>query len=127
MREDSFKTVVYSFVVADLFHYGHLQLLMTAKSLGEYHICGVLTDEAAAAYRPRPISNLDERIGVISSVKYVDRVIPKQTDGKLSSPLSSGPRCGIVAIILPTTSRPSSSGNDGPTIPHIPHISVSHY
>ena len=75
MNGDSFKTVVYTFVVADLFHYGHLQLLMTAKSLGDYHICGVLTDEAAAAYRPRPISNLDERIAVTSSIKYVDRVM----------------------------------------------------
>jgi cytidyltransferase-like protein len=75
MRRELVKSVVYSFVVADLFHYGHLQLLMTAKSLGDLHICGVLTDEAAAAYRPHPISNFEERVGVISSIKYVDRVM----------------------------------------------------
>ena len=69
------RTVVYSFVVADLFHYGHLQLLQTAKALGDYHICGVLTDEAAATYRPRPITNFDERVAVISSIRTVDRVV----------------------------------------------------
>lgn len=75
VNREPFKTVVYSFVVADLFHYGHLQLLMTAKSLGDFHVCGVLTDDAAAAYRPHPITNLEERIQVISSIKYVDRVM----------------------------------------------------
>lgn len=69
------RRVVYSFVVADLFHYGHLQLLQTAKSLGDYHICGVLTDEAAQSYRPSPISNFEERIAVISNIKCVDRVM----------------------------------------------------
>lgn len=69
------KEVVYTFVVADLFHYGHLQLLQTAKNLGDYHICGVLTDEAAQTYRPRPITNLDERLAVVSSLTCIDRVV----------------------------------------------------
>lgn len=74
-KPDIPKTIVYSFVVADLFHYGHLQLLKTAHSLGDYHICGVLTDEAAVTYRPRPVSNLDERIAVLSQIKCIDRVV----------------------------------------------------
>lgn len=69
------KTVVYSFVVADLLHYGHLQLLQTAKQLGDLHICGVLTDDAAATYRARPITNFDERVAIISSIRVVDRVM----------------------------------------------------
>ena len=69
--------VVYSFVVADLFHYGHLQLLQTAKSLGDLHICGVLSDEAAETYRTRPMANFEERLAVISNIKCVDRVIPQ--------------------------------------------------
>jgi len=75
MKNKNIKAVVYSFVVADLFHYGHLQLLKTAKSLGDYHICGVLTDEAAETYRTRPIANLDERIAVLSDIKSIDRVM----------------------------------------------------
>ena len=43
------KKVVYSPVVADLFHYGHLQSLKFANTQGDYHICGVLTDQAAAS------------------------------------------------------------------------------
>lgn len=69
------KTVVYSFVVADLLHYGHLQLLQTAKQLGDLHICGVLTDDAAATYRARPITNFDERVAIVSSIRVVDRVM----------------------------------------------------
>ena len=69
------ERVVYSFVVADLFHYGHLQLLKTAKEAGDLHICGVLSDEAVAAYKHRPVANFEERKAVISSICYVDRVV----------------------------------------------------
>jgi len=69
--------VVYSFVVGDLFHYGHLQLLQTAKKLGDLHVCGVLTDEAAASYRSLPIANFEERSAVISSLRCVDKVVPQ--------------------------------------------------
>jgi glutamine kinase len=67
--------VVYSFVVADLFHFGHLQLLKTAKALGDYHVCGVLSDEAVETYRNRPVANYDERHAVISSIDCVDHVV----------------------------------------------------
>lgn len=69
--------VVYSFVVGDLFHYGHLQLLQTAKNLGDLHVCGVLTDEAAASYRSLPIANFEERSAVISCLRCVDQVVPQ--------------------------------------------------
>jgi len=67
--------VIYSPAVADLFHYGHLQSLKFAQSLGDYHICGVLTDEAVESYRRKPISNLTEREAIISSLNCVDRVV----------------------------------------------------
>jgi cytidyltransferase-like protein len=69
------RKVVYSPIVADLFHYGHLQSLKFAQSLGDYHICGVLTDEAVESYRRQPIANLAEREAIISSLSCVDRVI----------------------------------------------------
>ena len=71
------KSVVYSFVVGDLFHYGHLQLLQAAKKFGELHVCGVLTDEAAISYRSRPIANFEERSSVISCLRCVDQVVPQ--------------------------------------------------
>lgn len=75
IERSKIKKVVYSPIVADLFHYGHLQSLKFAHSLGDYHICGVLTDEAVGSYRRKPISNLKERKAIISSLNCVDRFI----------------------------------------------------
>ena len=69
------KKVVYSPVVADLFHYGHLQSLLFANALGEYHICGVETDQAVLAYRRKPIATLEERKAILEQLKFIDRVM----------------------------------------------------
>ena len=37
------KKISYSFVIADLFHYGHLRVLEKAKKMSDHHICGVLS------------------------------------------------------------------------------------
>lgn len=67
--------LAYSPVVADLFHYGHLQVLKTAAENSDYHVCGVITDEAANTYRPEPVSNYEEREAVVESIEYVDEVM----------------------------------------------------
>ncbi|MBS3085525.1 adenylyltransferase/cytidyltransferase family protein [Candidatus Pacearchaeota archaeon] len=79
IEKEKIKNIVYSFVVADMFHYGHLQLLEKANELADYHICGVLTDKGAVSYRKKPIANFEERKAIISALRCVDRVIP-QTD-----------------------------------------------
>jgi glutamine kinase len=79
VKKNLFVKVVYTFVVGDLFHYGHLQLLQTAKSLGDYHICGVLTDDAAVTFRQKPIANLEERLAVLSSINCIDRVVVQES------------------------------------------------
>ena len=75
MKKDNIKKVVYSAVVADLFHYGHLQSLKFAKSKGDYLICGILTDEAAKYYKKILISNFKERKEIISNLNFVDDVM----------------------------------------------------
>ncbi|MCH7676979.1 hypothetical protein IH879_18820 [candidate division KSB1 bacterium] len=45
-KKEKISKVVYSTLIVDLFHYGHLQSLKFANSQGDYHICGVLTDKA---------------------------------------------------------------------------------
>lgn len=45
VKKEKICRIVYSFVTADLFHYGHLRLLQTANELGDLHIHGVLTNE----------------------------------------------------------------------------------
>ena len=79
VEKDKARIVVYSFVVADLFNYGHLNLLQKANELGDYHICGVLTDKATSEYKENPIANLEERKAIISNLRCVDMVIPQST------------------------------------------------
>ena len=67
--------VVYTSLVGDLFHVGHLNLLRRAKELGDYLIVGVLTDEAVAEYKRKPIVSTSERMEIIKAIKYVDEVI----------------------------------------------------
>lgn len=75
VEKEKIKTIVYSSVAGDLFHYGHLRLLQTANTLGDFHICGVLTDEAIKSYKEGPIAGLKERKAIISSLRSVDMVI----------------------------------------------------
>ena len=69
------KRIAYSGVVADLFHYGHLHSLEFAKSISDYNICGVLTDEAVEKYRTKPIANFEERKAVVANLRCVDRLM----------------------------------------------------
>lgn len=82
-RDTIFKadkgTIVYTYVVCDLFHYGHLRLLKQAKSLGDWLIVGVLTDKATSAYKRKPIIPFEERMEIVKQIKYVDRVVPQYT------------------------------------------------
>ncbi len=71
--------IVYTTVAADLFHYGQLQFLEKANELGDYHICGVLTDSAMHEYRKKPVANFMERKSIISGLRCVDMVIPQNT------------------------------------------------
>ena len=43
--------IVYSSTTGDLFNYGQLKLLEEAKKLSDFHICGVLTNEAIKFYK----------------------------------------------------------------------------
>ena len=36
------QRICYTFLIGDLFHYGHLKLLQQAKQVSDYHICGVV-------------------------------------------------------------------------------------
>lgn len=75
VEKEKIKSIVYTPVTGDLFHYGHLRLLETANTLGDFHICGVLIDEAIASYKKGPIAGLKERKSIISSLRCVDMVM----------------------------------------------------
>ena len=67
---------VYTDMVADLFHYGHVELLRKARALGDYLLVGICDDDAVAANKRRPILTMKERIAAIAGCRYVDEVIP---------------------------------------------------
>jgi len=67
--------IVYTYVVADLLHLGHLRCLQQAKRLGNYLIVGVLTDEATMAYKRMPIIPFEERIVLVANIRCVDEVV----------------------------------------------------
>ncbi|MBM3207344.1 MAG: adenylyltransferase/cytidyltransferase family protein [Chlamydiae bacterium] len=73
--EKTNKVVVYTDVVGDLFHLGHVEFFKRARALGDYLIVGVLEDHVVEEYKRTPILTLEERVRVIQACKYVDEVI----------------------------------------------------
>ena len=60
------EIVVYTSMVADLFHIGHLNLIKRAKKLGTTLIVGVIVDECVYEYKGRtPIFSTNERKSII--------------------------------------------------------------
>ena len=67
---------IYVDMVGDLFHINHINLIKKAKNFGKYLIVGVHSDSDVESYKCTPILTMEERIGIIESCKYVDKVIP---------------------------------------------------
>ena len=60
----------------DLFHIGHLNSLKKAYELCNSLIVGVDSDERVFQYKHKyPIIPEDQRIAIVSAIKYVDLVI----------------------------------------------------
>ncbi|MDC1050746.1 adenylyltransferase/cytidyltransferase family protein [Candidatus Marinimicrobia bacterium] len=72
----------YTTGVYDLFHIGHLNLLRKAKSYCEKLIVGVSTDDLVAYKNKKAVIPFEERIEIISSIKYVDDVIKQKNFDK---------------------------------------------
>ena len=72
------KKSVYVGMSADLVHPGHLNIIKTARELGEVTV-GILTDEAIASYKRVPFMSYEHRKEVIENIKGVARVVPQTT------------------------------------------------
>ena len=73
------KIVVYTYICGDIFHKGHLYYLKNAKSVGNFLIVGVLTDEAVMEKKNKPIICFEERIELVKELKMVDIAVPQYT------------------------------------------------
>ncbi len=63
----------------DLLHWGHIRLLQRAKSLGDYLIVGLSTDEFNAGKGKQAYHPYEERKAMLEAIRYVDLVIPEET------------------------------------------------
>ena len=70
----------------DLLHYGHINLLRRAKSLGDYLVVGLSTDEFNNKEKNKECYfDYENRKLLLDAVRYVDLVIPEENwDQKIS-------------------------------------------
>ena len=61
----------------DLFHVGHVNLLRRARSLGDYLVVALSTDEFNAGKHKHSFFSYEERKAIVESCRYVDLVIPE--------------------------------------------------
>ena len=68
----------YAIMVADLFHYGHVEYLKqiyAMKNPGDLVFIGILDDETVKAYKRTPVLSIDCRKKVLEACRYVDKVL----------------------------------------------------
>lgn len=96
MAEKKYK-VGYTTGVFDMFHIGHLNILRRAKEQCEYLIVGVTTDELCEKNKKKlPIICEEERIAIVSAIRYVDRVVLQNDMDKLAAVRKYGVRAVFV-------------------------------
>ena len=74
----------YTTGVFDLFHIGHLNIIRRAKENCDKLIVGITTDELLLNYKnKKPVIPFEERLKIVESIKYVDKVVPQNDMNKL--------------------------------------------
>jgi len=63
---------IYTKVVADLFHMGHVNFFRNARALGDKLVVHVVDDTRVTMAKRKPIMSQAERIALVSACKYVD-------------------------------------------------------
>lgn len=79
----------------DILHYGHLQLLTYAKSLGTHLTVAIDSDARVQLLKgpSRPVNRLFERLSLLEGLRVVDQVISFDSDGELIDLIS---KCDIM-------------------------------
>lgn len=74
------KKIIYTAGTYDLFHFGHLNILLKARKLGSSLIVGVSTDRLIRSYKGlKPTICYRDRVAVIKALKCVAKVIKQDT------------------------------------------------
>ena len=73
----------------DLLHAGHIQMLRDAKEQCDYLICGLKVDPSLDRKdKNSPVQTIVERYTQLNAVRYVDEIIPYQTEKDLEEILN---------------------------------------
>lgn len=69
--------IIYTDGIFDLFHRGHIEYLnLIKKTYPNFKLyVGIINDQDATKYKRKPIYNHEDRVTIISNIKYVDNVI----------------------------------------------------
>tara|TARA_Y100000593_G_scaffold94378_1_gene193160 strand:- start:3715 stop:4107 length:393 start_codon:yes stop_codon:yes gene_type:complete len=75
----------------DVLHRGHFEMLKHAKSLGDYLIVGIDSDQKVQQDKGpgRPYNNAEDRKFALESIKYVDSVVVFESRGSLNQIIKS--------------------------------------
>ncbi|MEK4968351.1 MULTISPECIES: glycerol-3-phosphate cytidylyltransferase [unclassified Cytobacillus] len=63
----------------DLLHWGHINLLKRAKSLGDHLTVAISSDEFNKLKSKESYHSYENRKMILESIRYVDKVIPENT------------------------------------------------
>lgn len=76
----------YTTGVYDMFHIGHLNIIKRAKEQCDYLIVGVSTNELVIHDKKKtPVIPYEERLAIVSALKYVDQVVPQCDKNKVAA------------------------------------------
>ena len=72
---------VYTDMVADLYHLGHVRYLKQCAGLGPPGtldlVVGIHSDETVESYKRTPVCTMEERIECVDACKHVNEVVPR--------------------------------------------------
>lgn len=73
--------IIYTDMVADLYHYGHMRWLENIylkfiKGTDNKLFVGVHNDDIVVTYKSKPIMTMEERIKTLSYNTYINKIIP---------------------------------------------------
>jgi glutamine kinase len=77
--------ISYSFGIVDLLHYGHINVLSIAKKNSDYHIFGLVSDDAVIEWAGTSVSNYDERKMVLNNIPLIDEIMMQNTFDPLTN------------------------------------------
>lgn len=80
IRGRDYMKKIITYGTFDLLHYGHINLLQRAKSMGDYLIVALSTDEFNQREKNKvTYFTYEERKRLLESIRYVDLVIPEES------------------------------------------------